>query len=411
MNILYIHQYFATPSGKTGTRSYEFARRWVKQGHSVKMLTTTAQLTPATLAKAQGLFVKKFVVDGIEVSAISIPYRQKMGIVKRCTAFAAFTAAASLFTIFSRNYDVIYATSTPLTVGIPALFAKQLRRKKFVFEVRDQWPQIPIQMEIIKNRLLIALLLKLEKTIYKNASAIIALSPGMAEGIKEVQGSSPNKHITVIPNSCDIDVFRPDIDGLSVRKERGWENRFVLLHAGAMGKTNGLDFVVNVAEKLRNYDDLLFVLAGEGGEKKTLTERIVQLGLKNVAILDAVPKKNLPMLMASSDVAIVIFANYPILEHNSANKFFDSLSAGKPVLLNYSGWQRKLLEENQAGFGCTLYDIDEFVQKVLYLYKNREKLAVLGRNARRIATELFDRDVLAGRALAVIEISGKKDNQ
>jgi glycosyltransferase involved in cell wall biosynthesis len=402
MHILYIHQYFATPQGSTGTRSYEFARRWSAKGHKITMLTSIANLTKEDLSRATGHFFKRFTLNGIDVLALAIPYRQQMSTLKRCLSFLAFVLVSSVVSLFIRKVDVVYATSTPLTIGIPALVAKWLRRKKFVFEVRDQWPEIPIEMGIIKNKILIKSLLWLEKTIYKNASAVVALSPGMADGVRTVLRGSPDKKIVVVPNNCDTDVFSPAIDGSGIRSKKGWEHKFVLLHAGTMGKANDLGFVVSVAQKLQNYDDLLFVLLGRGGQKQLLIERIAKLGLKNIEISDPVPKKDLPVLFAACDVSIVIFANYPIIEHNSANKFFDSLSAGKPILLNYSGWQRALLEENAAGFGCKLCDVDEFAEKVMYFCDNRGKLAEMGQNSRRLAEEKFDRDKLAQQALDVI---------
>jgi len=402
MNILYIHQYFATPLGKTGTRSYEFARRWVAAGHKITMLTSIAQLTRDDLKGAQGHFIKRFTVEGIDIRAIAIGYAQQMGVAKRVLAFLGFMIAAVFYVVCNQGYDIVYATSTPLTVGIPALCAKWLRREKFIFEVRDQWPEIPIEMGIIRNRILIKVLLWLEKSIYRNAASIVALSPGMAQGIRSVLGKSCEKQITVIPNSCDTDIFSPDIDGTGIRKERGWSNKVVLLHTGAMGKANGLDFVVSVAEKLRNYDDLLFVLVGEGGEKKKLVERIKQLGLKNVEVSESVSKKDLPVLMAACDAAMIIFANYPILEHNSANKFFDSLSAGKPVLLNYSGWQREIIEKYSAGFGCEQGDKQQFAENLLRLYNDRDLARQMGINARQLAKEQFGRDDLAKKALEAI---------
>jgi len=403
MNILYIHQYFATPLGTTGTRSYEFARRWVRSGHSVQVLTTTAQLTADDLRNAKGRFFKRFLIEGIDVLAVSIPYRQQMGILKRCMVFTAFVTAAVWLVISLGKYDIIYATSTPLTVGIPALFAKWLRRKKFVFEVRDQWPQIPIKMGIIRNKILIKVLLWLEKVIYKNAAAIVALSPGMAQGIRNVLGNLCKKQIAVIPNSCDTDRFSPDIDGTALRREKNWADKFILLHTGAMGKANGLGFVVNVAGKLKNQRDILFVLVGEGNEKQTIVEMIKKDDLTNIEILQPMAKSELPKIMAAADVSIVIFANYPILEHNSANKFFDSLSAGKPVLLNYSGWQRELLEAGGAGLGCELCNMDEFIEKVLFLSRNAGILKQMGAKARQLAMIDFNRDNHATTALKLLE--------
>ena len=210
MHILYIHQYFATPTGSTGTRSYEFARRWVKAGHKVVMLTTISQLCEQDLQDAKGRFIKRTIIDDIDVRAINLPYNQKMGFIKRGLSFVAFFVLSSFYILFTKKPDVIYASSTPLTVGIPALTGKWLRRIPFVFEVRDQWPEIPIELGIIKNKLLIKTLLWLEKTIYKNSSAIIACSPGQAEGVRSV--SEAQKRIEVVPNSCDIELFRPDID-------------------------------------------------------------------------------------------------------------------------------------------------------------------------------------------------------
>jgi len=170
-----------------------------------------------------------------------------------------------------------------------------------------------------------------------------------------------------------------------------------------MGKVNGLEFVIDAAERLKDHRDITFALIGDGSQKDTLRKKIEQLGLKNVEILDSMPKMELVKLVAACDVSMVIFANFSILEHNSANKFFDSLSAGKPILLNYSGWQRKILEDNTAGYGCDLYNIDEFVEKVLYLNSHRQQLIQMGQNARRVAVEEFDRDTLAAEALSVLE--------
>ncbi len=383
----------------TGTRSYEFARRWVAKGHKVTMLTSTANLTSEDLAQAHGRFFKKFTVDGIDVMAMAVPYRQQMSVFKRGLSFLAFLLLSSGVVLFTRKPDIVYATSTPLTVGVPCLFGKWLRKIPFVFEVRDQWPEIPIELGIIKNKVFIKFLLWLEKTIYKNSSAIIAGSPGQADGIKNVYSS---KRSIVIPNSCDIDTFTPAIDGSEIRQKYGWQNKLVFLHAGAMGKVNGLEFVVDVAKNLRNLPDIRFVLLGDGNQKQRLEEKIKSLNLNNIEILPSVSKKDIPVFFAAANVGLVIIGNYPIIEHNSANKFFDSLSAGKPVLLNYSGWQRELLETAEAGLGCKLCDVDEFTEKVMYFRDNRGKLAEMGRNSRRLAEEKFDRNKLAQQALDVV---------
>jgi len=400
MHIVYIHQYFATPSGTTGTRSYEFARRWVAKGHKVTMLTSTAQLSRQELAAARGWFIKRLRPAGIDVLAVSIAYRQQMGLIRRILAFVGFLVVCSVLILLIRDVDVVYATSTPLTVGVPALVGKRFRKLPFVFEVRDQWPEIPIELGILRNKILISVLLRLERLIYKHSRAIVALSPGQAEGVRQVAGEG--KPIRVIPNCCDLQLFRPELDGSEVRRERGWADKLVLLHAGAMGKVNSLEFVIRAAERLRGYEDVLFVLVGDGKDRPRLERMVAEQHLHNVCILPAVPKHELPRLYAGADVGLVIIGNFPIIEHNSANKFFDSLSAGKPILLNYSGWQRDLIESHQVGFGTRLCDLDEFVEKVKLLRSRRSDLIEMGRRARKLAVERFDRDVLAMEALAVV---------
>jgi glycosyltransferase involved in cell wall biosynthesis len=397
MHILYIHQHFATPAGSTGTRSYEFARRWVKAGHKVTLISGYYDI--GGLELRTGL-IQKQTVEGINVVVAGTKYSNKQSYLRRVMSFLSFCLLSIYVGLRAKKIDVMYVSSTPLTVGIPAMVIKWAKRVPYVFEVRDQWPEIPIELGIITNRFLIKILLWLEKTIYRNSSSIVALSPGQAEGVKKVL--TEEKPIAVIPNSCDTDVFRPEIDGSAARQKRGWRDKFVLLHAGAMGKVNGLDFIIDAAERLKEHNDILFVLMGDGNQKPLLESKVKKLDLANVEILPSVPKRELPEFYVAADVGLVIIGNFPIIEANCANKFFDSLSAGRPVLLNYSGWQRRILEENQAGFGCDLCNLDDFVEKVLYLNSHRKQLKQMEQNARQVALKKFNRDESAKQALEVI---------
>jgi glycosyltransferase involved in cell wall biosynthesis len=337
--------------------------------------------------------IQKQSIEGINVVVVGTTYSNKQSYLRRIISFLCFMFLSIYAGLRTKAVNVTYATSTPLTMGIPAMVLKRLKRVPFIFEVRDQWPEIPIELGIIKNKIVIKLLLILEKSIYKSAVSIVALSPGMAEGIRKIVGEQ--KPIVIVPNSCDTELFHPDINGSRVRREKGWGNKLVLLYFGALGKANGLGFIVDAAERLKTNPDIHFVLVGDGSEKTAIVKRVEHLGLDNIEMLDSILKGRLPEFVAACDITMVIFANYPILEHNSANKFFDSLSAGKPVLLNYSGWQRVLLEEKSAGFGCKLCDVNEFIKRVLYLNSHRKELLEIGQNARRIAEELFDRNKLA----------------
>jgi glycosyltransferase involved in cell wall biosynthesis len=398
MHILYIHQHFATPNGTSGTRSYEFARRWVKAGHKVTLITGHYDIGGLELGKG---LIQKQSIEGINVVVVGTKYSNKQSYIRRMISFLSFCFFSIYAGLMAKNVDVIYTTSTPLTVGIPAIVLKWLKRVPFVFEVRDQWPETPIEMGIIKNRTLIKLLLWFEKTIYGQSSAIVALSPPMADDVRRIL--TQDKSIAVIPNSCDAELFRPNIDGSAIRKDKSWGDKLVFLHAGAMGKAQRLDFVIDAAERLCGHDDILFVLIGDGNQKPVLQSRVRELGLTNVEILPSVPKHQLPEIFAAADVCLAIIDLKIMEKHASLNKFYDGLSSGKPLLLNYYGWQGRLIEDNKAGYGCKFRDLDQFVERVLYIKTNRSRLAEMGRNARLIAETQFDRNKLAAQALLVLE--------
>ena len=306
------------------------------------------------------------------------------------------------------------AVSTPLTVGIPAIVLKRVRRIPFVFMVLDQWPEIPIELGILKNKVMIKALLWLEKTIYKKSSAIIALSPGIADGIEQVfkkHQIPENIPIAVIPNGCETDTFNVGLDKGAIRKRYGWDDKFVLLHAGAMGMINSLDFIIDAAVKIRGHQEILFVLVGDGRDRQKLKARVKELSLTNVEIRSSVAQQQLPEFYVAADAGMVIIGNFPIVQHNSASKFFDTLIAGKPVLLNYSGWQREVIESNNAGLGCKLYDLDKFVENVLYLNYHREKALEMGVSARRVGIEKYDRQKLAMETLGIITSVLKEDDK
>jgi len=402
MHILYLHQHFALPSGSSGTRSYEFAKRWVKAGHKVTVITGHFDIGGLEYSR------EPQVIDGINIIIAGMPYGNKMNFIKRILSFLSFIFFAFVSGVKVRGVDVVFATSTPLTIGIPGIWLKKFKRVPMVFEVRDEWPQIPIDMGYLKNHLLIRILYSMEKHIYKESSAIVALSPGMKEGIiKRLNGI--RKQIIVASNSSDLERFFIRNDRDKIRKILEWKDNFVLLHFGAMGKANDLEFLLDAAENLKEYSDIKFVLIGGGSEKEGLIKNLHDLKIKNVDILDSLPKEELPKIVSAADVSMVIFANYSILEHNSANKFFDSLSSGKPILLNYSGWHRDLIEKVGAGYGVAQDDLDSFCENVLKLYKVKSDLTKFQISARKLAEEKFSRDIISNTVLDTI-IGAYNDN-
>lgn len=385
-----MHQYFATLDSSTGTRSYEFARILQEQGHEVEVLTGDSQL--GSLTEQQTTRFETYDVDGITVHAIRNQYENHFGKWRRIWAFLQFLFLACLFRVKHRQYDLIFATSTPLTIGIPALFLAWKSKVPFVFEVRDLWPEAPYQLGYIQNRFIYRTLCYFESHIYKRATHIVALSPGMKDGI--IARGVMEKKVSVIPNSADLALFDVAPTG-KIREQFQLQNKFILAHVGSMGVINGLDYLIESARLLDEQErkDTVILLTGDGGKRAELEALVAKYALKNVIFTGKVPKKDIPALIADVDATIMSVKHHPVLEMASPNKFFDSLAAGKPTLVNCKGWMKELIETYQAGIFVRPTEPSDVVQAIDVL--KLDKRNDFGENAYRLAVENFDRRTLA----------------
>jgi glycosyltransferase involved in cell wall biosynthesis len=398
MKIVYLHQYFFTRTmiGVAGNRSYEFARRLVAMGHEVDMITS---YTYAADDDPREWF--ETCEEGIRVHWLPVPYSNKMDFRKRIQAFLRFAIGASRKAA-SMDAEVIFATSGPLTIAIPGLYASWARKIPLVFEVRDLWPEGAIQLGVLTNPIGKWLARQLERFTYRRARHIVALSPGMRDGIMTT-GVGENK-ITVIPNAADLDLFHPGVDGQDMQAGIDVEGRFCIAYFGTMGLANGLGFVLDAAAELkrRNVSNIVFMLHGDGMERSLLEARARQEGLDNVIFSGPTPKHLMAELVAAVDVCMTIFKNVPVLQTCSPNKLFDALAAGKPVLTNMPGWLGAIAEQERTGVLVKPDDPVDFAEKAIWMRDHPEELEIFSHNARRVAEEQFSRDVLARRLESVL---------
>ena len=389
MRILYIHQYFTTLNGASGTRSYEFARRLVHRGHEVDLITSYCALP----REMQLPFRYRTVIDGIHVHTLPQPYDNLMSFTERLVAFGGFALKASRVAAWLDTPDVVFATSTPLTVGIPGMYAAAKHRCPLVFEVRDLWPEAPVQMGALRNPILRWLARYLERLIYSRSTRIIALSPGIAQGV--IGTGVPRSRVEVIPNCADLDLFEPSADGRQLRKREGIGDRFLCLYAGALGRANDVLSFMDVCARLRSQSGIMFALLGDGDQRDAISRHIVENGLGNVHLVGPRPKREVVEWIAASDLGLVLFAPVPIHQTNSPNKFFDYCAGGRPTLINIPGWIADAIRENHCGIVVEDGDPEEMASAILALSQDRSAACRMGLNARRLAEELFDRDKLS----------------
>jgi glycosyltransferase involved in cell wall biosynthesis len=408
LDVLYFHQYFATRRRSTATRSYELARRLVDRGHRVTIVSRdTRMLESGRDGRPPGRIVARDQVDGIDVLYLNIPYANRFPTPVRLASFTAFTVAAGVAGALQRRPDVVFASSTPLTIGIAGLLTARVKRAPFVFEIRDLWPAVPVALGALRSRSAIGSAEWLERRLYDGAERIVVLSEGSRTELRE--RGIPDEKLVLIPNAADLDVFRPEVVDPAFRARHGLQDRFVALYAGAMGRANGLDQLVDAADALRRWGDtrVTIVALGDGGERPRLEQRRHELGLDNLLFLPAVPKEELAGVIGAADVTLTIFAPHPILETNSPNKFFDSLAAGKPVVVNLGGWLRGLAEEHEAGVWVPAGNAEALAGALSALAANPARVEEMGRNARVLAEREFGRDEMAERLAQTLEEVGR----
>lgn len=393
MKILYFHQHFSTPKGSAGIRSYAMAQSLIHNGHQVTMVCGSFGAGQTGLTQPFDKGVRKGNVDGIDIIEFELPYSNSLSFLKRILIFLSF-AFKSIKVAFTEQYDVLFATTTPLTAGIPGIFAKWLRRKPFVFEVRDLWPELPKAMGVIKNPVVLWMMSVLEWVSYRSADRLVGLSPGIVEGIKK-RGVAPEK-IASIPNGCDLDIFAQEHEPWRPASVKS--NDLMAIFTGTHGLANGLGAVIEAAAELqkRGRDDIKLVLVGDGMQKKTLVEQASQLQLTNIVFHDPVNKTKLAGLMASADIGLQILANVPAFYYGtSPNKFFDYIAAGLPVLNNYPGWLAELIKNQKCGFAVIPENPQAFADALEYAADHREILVEMGKNAQQTAQAKFNRKELS----------------
>lgn len=396
MRILYFHQYFSTPDGSAGTRSYELAKRLIGRGHELTIVTGVHPGAGYELDGERKGSLRRGVVAGINVIQVDLPYSNHDGLLKRSLTFLRF-AWHSVRVALKEDYDLLFATSTPLTAAIPGIAAKWLRRKPFVFEVRDLWPELPKAMGVIRNPFILWMLGQLELTAYRSADGLVGLSPGIVDGIRKVTGES--KPVVMIPNASDTELFLPP--------ETKHGNKFTAVFTGAHGQANGLDAVLDAASALKEMgrDDICLRFIGDGKLKPKLVVRAEQEGLTNCEFIPPMPKQHLAEALKQADVGLMILANVPAFyQGTSPNKFFDYLAAGLPVLNNYPGWLAGIIKVNECGVAVPPADPQAFADALCWLADHPEERARMGRNSRQLAETIFSRDELGEKFVDFLEL-------
>ncbi len=396
MRIVYLHQYFTTPNMVGGTRSYEMARRLVRWGHEVHMVTSDYCGHSRRWVQTEE--------DGIHVHWAPVRYSNQMGFKRRIVAFLRFAILAARRAARLPG-DLIFATSTPLTIALPGVYAARRKSIPMVFEVRDLWPEMPILFGALRSRPAIAAARWLERFAYRNARHIVALGEGLAAGVRAA--GYPEDRITIIPNGCDLKMFRvPQQAGHDFRRRYPWlGDRPLVVYTGTLGKANGVDYLARLAAAVHKRDsEVRFLVVGSGREEDKVRATAEELRVlnRNLFMHAPLPKNRMPAVLSAADIAIVTIANYPWNFTEASNKALDAFAAGRPVAINH---QRGIAEIiRQTGSGLVLRDdLESAAGQLIRAIRSPQWCSRARAAAARLAEERFDRDVLASTLESVLK--------
>lgn len=347
---------------------------------------------------------------GIHVHWLPVRYSNQMGHAERLRAFQKF-ALGSARKAASLASDVVFATSTPLTIALPAVYAARRQKVPMVFEVRDLWPEVPISVGALRGRFPIAGARHLERFAYRYAAQIVALSPGMRDGI--LKAGYPEDQIHVIPNSADLELFNVSAGaGKAFRERFEWlGQRPLIVYAGTLGYINGVSYLARLAAAVKaRAPEVRFLVIGDGREEGNVRDVAQRLGVlgENFYMMHRLPKTQMPIALSAATLATSLVINVKELWANSANKFFDALASGTPVAINYRGWQAKLLEESNAGLVLDPQDIGLSTELLLQALENKAWLTRAGIRARELAEKRFAREKMARQLEGVLQLAAEQ---
>jgi glycosyltransferase involved in cell wall biosynthesis len=301
-----------------------------------------------------------------------------------------------------KEVDLVWGTSPPIFQGVTAWILARIKGAKFLFEVRDLWPQFAIAVGVLKNPMIIRLTEWLERFLYDRADQIMVNSPGFIDHIKRVSA----REAVLIPNGADPEMFDPTGRGESFRSSYDFEGKFVALYAGAHGISNDLETILDAAKILRDSSfkqKLQIVFLGDGKEKPALQQRAKDLDLTNVIFLPSVPKQEMKNFLAGSDACIAILK--PLAEYKTTypNKVFDYMAAGKPIVLAIDGAIRQVVEAAECGLFAEPGSAKAVAQAIVNLAGDPEKSRLMGLKGRKYLEKNFSREKLADKLITLFD--------
>lgn len=397
MHILIIHQAFASLDEPGGTRHYELARMLVARGNRVTVIAS-----PVSYMTGEPTGTARQVTDaagpaGLTVLRARVYSAHHKSFAHRVLAFFSFMLSSFWMGLGVHNVDLVWGTSPPIFQGVTAWLLARLKRARFLFEVRDLWPQFAIAVGVLRNPILIAASRWLESFLYRRADCVMVNSPGFIPHVRQ-RGA---RRVELVPNGADPAMFEEGEGAATFRSSNGLSGSYVVLYAGAHGMSNDLGVVLDAARLLLG-TGIKVVLVGDGKEKPALVSRADVQGLSNVVFVSSMPKRDMHKVLAAADACIAILK--PLEEYKTTypNKVFDYMAAGRPVVLAIDGVIREVVEAAGCGIFVAPGDPKAMADAIRRLAADPAAARNMGLRGRQYVELHFNREDLADKLLEVL---------
>ncbi|NDQ56952.1 MAG: WcaI family glycosyltransferase [Acidipila sp.] len=334
---------------------------------------------------------------GIQVyrGAIYVPPRRTT--LRRILFDTSIGVATALRGLPIGNVDVVLAVSPPLQAAMAGWMLSLKNRVPLVLHLQDLIPDLPVALGMLRNPMAIAMARKMERFLYRRASAIFVISEGFRENL--LSKRVPESKLVVVPNWTDTRVIGAGSGAGDFRKRHQIrENDFLVLHTGNMGAKQKLENVMETAAVLRSDPAIVFCLVGGGTEKNRLEELAVSRGLKNVRFLPLEPRELLPNMLAAADV-LLVNQSAQVIDMVIPSKLVTYMAAGRAVVaaVAHDSEAARAVDRADCGLVVPPENPAALASAVLQLKSNREQAEKFGRDGRRYAECNFDREPLLAR--------------
>jgi glycosyltransferase involved in cell wall biosynthesis len=404
MRILFLSHYFPPEVNAPASRTYEHCKQWVQDGHEVTVVTCAPNHPRGTVYEGyHNKLFQREEKNGIQVIRIWTYVTANEGFLKRTLNYLSYMVAAVLVAPLLSKCDVVLSTSPQFFNGLAGYLVSRLKRVPWILEIRDLWPESIVAVGAITNRPVIRSLESLEMFAYRKADHLVVVTDAfkahmLAKGIS-------SKKVTVIKNGVDFSLYKnPPHGHIDLSHELGLEGKFVASYFGTHGMAHHLETVLEAAHELREWKDIVFLLVGDGAERRRLVTMRDEMKLSNVLMLDQQTKEKMPELWSLSSVSLVLLKKSALFTTVLPSKIFESMAMEKPVILGVEGESAELVMSARGGICIEPESSKDLAIQVLKLYRDPSMCQELGSSGRRYVLEYFDRQVLARRFADVMQL-------